>query len=111
MTITSGLVLVGGCFIVAELCQTFIRKRMYKKRRPYELQYIPVFLILFCMLFVLQNITYFPPLLNIFLKFGLLYSGGGIFLLFLLFCIRYIHYQSYIFILNWLKQSDRNHLT
>ncbi|MGH0428117.1 hypothetical protein ACQVPL_02345 [Bacillus hominis] len=111
MTMTAGLALVGSCFIVAELCQVFIRKRMYKRRRPYELQYIPVFVILFCMLFVLQNATYFPPLLNIFLKFGLLYSGVGIFLLFLLICVRYIHYQSYIFILNWLKKSDRNPLT
>ena len=39
-----------------------------------------------------------------FLKFGLLYSGVGIALLFILFCIRYVHYQSYIFILNWLKK-------
>ncbi|PQZ54661.1 MULTISPECIES: hypothetical protein [Bacillus] len=111
MTMTAGLALVGSCFIVAELCQIFIRKRMYKKSRPYELQYIPVFVILFCMLFVLQNASHFPPLLNIFLKFGLLYSGFGIFLLFLLFCVRYIHYQSYIFILNWLKKSDRTPLT
>ncbi|EJS55056.1 hypothetical protein [Bacillus nitratireducens] len=111
MTMTAGLVLVGSCFIVAELCQIFIRKRMYKKRRPYELQYVPVFVILFCMLFALQNAIHFSPLLNIFLKFGLLYSGVGIALICILFCIRYIHYQSYIFILNWLKKSDRSHLT
>ncbi len=111
MTMTSGLVLIGGCFLVAELSHKFIRKRMNKKRNPYELQYAPVFFLLFCMLLTLQNITNFPPLLHIFLKFGLLYSTTGIALLFLLFCIRYIHYQSYIFILNWLKQNDRNRLT
>ncbi|WP_439022822.1 hypothetical protein [Bacillus thuringiensis] len=108
---TSGLVLIGGCFIVAELSHIYIRNRMYKKRKPYEIQYVPVFFLLFCMLVTLQNITNFPPLLNIFLKFGLLYSGTGIVLLFILFCIRYVHYQSYIFILNWLKQNDRNRLT
>ncbi|HDX9691887.1 TPA: hypothetical protein ROY16_001503 [Bacillus thuringiensis] len=113
---TSGLVLIGGCFIVAELCHIIIRKRMSKKRmskkrKPYELQYVPVFFIIFCMLSTLQNIMNFPPLVNVFLKFGLLYSGVGIVLLFILFCIRYIHYQSYIFILNWLKQDDRNRLT
>ncbi|AJH05429.1 hypothetical protein P4493_23415 [Bacillus thuringiensis] len=108
---TSGLVLIGGCFIVAELCHIIIRKRMIKKRKPYELQYVPVFFIIFCMLSTLQNIMNFPPLVNVFLKFGLLYSGVGIVLLFILFCIRYIHYQSYIFILNWLKQDDRNRLT
>ncbi|EEM96417.1 hypothetical protein bthur0013_21780 [Bacillus thuringiensis IBL 200] len=111
MTMTSGLVLIGGCFIVAELCHIIIRKRMSKKRKPYELQYVPVFFIIFCMLSTLQNIMNFPPLVNVFLKFGLLYSGVGIVLLFILFCIRYIHYQSYIFILNWLKQDDRNRLT
>ncbi len=111
MTMTSGLVLIGGCFIVAEMSHIFIRKRMNKKRKPYELQYVPVFFILFCMLAILQNMTNFPPLLNIFLKFGLLYSGAGIALVFILFCIRYIHYQSYIFILNWLKQNERNRLT
>ncbi|MGE7884786.1 hypothetical protein [Bacillus sp. NPDC094077] len=111
MTITSGLVVIGGCFIVAEISHIFIRKRMNKKRKPYELQFVPVFFILFSMLAILQNMTNFPPLLNIFLKFGLLYSGAGIALLFILFCIRYIHYQSYIFILNWLKQTDRNRLT
>lgn len=111
MTMTSGLVLIGGCFIVAELCHIIIRKRMIKKRKPYELQYVPVFFIIFCMLSTLQNIMNFPPLVNVFLKSGLLYSGVGIVLLFILFCIRYIHYQSYIFILNWLKQDDRNRLT
>ncbi|MGN4443932.1 hypothetical protein ACTFOB_03250 [Bacillus cereus group sp. MYBK79-1] len=108
---TSGLVLIGGCFVVAELIHMFIRKRMNKKKKPYELQYAPVFFLLFSMLITLQNITNFPPLLNIFVKFGLLYSSAGIAFLFLLFCIRYIHYQSYIFILNWLKQNDRNRLT
>lgn len=111
MIMTSGLVLIGGCFILAELSHKFIRKRASKKRKPYELQYVPVFFILFCMLVTVQNITNFSPLLNIFLKFGLLYSGVGMGLLFILFCIRYIHYQSYIFILNWLKQDDRNRLT
>ncbi|KFM98951.1 putative membrane protein [Bacillus clarus] len=108
---TSGLLLVGGCFIIAELCQTYIRKRMYKKRKPYEWQYIPAFFILFCTLFLLQHIAHFPPMLNIFLKFGLLYSGIGIALLLILFCMRYIHYQSYIFILNWLNRDDKNRLT
>lgn len=111
MSMTSGLVLIGGCFIVAELCHTIIRKRMSKKKKPYELQYIPVFFIMFCMLSTLQNLMNFPPLVNVFLKFGLLYSGVGIVLLFIVFCIRYVHYQSYIFILNWLKQDDRNRLT
>ncbi len=111
MTMTSGLVLIGGCFIVAELCHIIIRKRMSKEKKPYELQYIPVFFIMFCMLSTLQNLMNFPPLVNVFLKFGLLYSGVGIALLFILFCIRYVHYQSYIFILNWLKQDDRNRLT
>ena len=111
MTMTSGLVLIGGCFIVAELCHIIIRKRMSKKKKPYELQYVPVFFIMFCMLSTLQNLMNFPPLVNVFLKFGLLYSGAGITLLFILFCIRYVHYQSYIFILNWLKQDDRNRLT
>ena len=46
MTMTSGLVLIGGCFIVAELCHIIIRKRMSKKK-PYELQYIPVFSLCF----------------------------------------------------------------
>lgn len=32
MTMTSGLVLIGGCFIVAELCHIIIRKRMSKKK-------------------------------------------------------------------------------
>lgn len=111
MTMTSGLVLIGGCFIVAELCHIIIRKRMIKKKKPYELQYVSVFFIMFCMLSTLQNLINFPPLVNVFLKFGLLYSGVGIALLFILFCIRYVHYQSYIFILNWLKQDDRNRLT
>ncbi|MEH7460043.1 MULTISPECIES: hypothetical protein [Bacillus] len=110
MTMTTGLFLVGGCFVVAELCQIFIRKMMRKKRKPYEWQYIPVFFILFCTLFFLQHTAHFPPILNIFLKFGLLYSGIGIAILFSLFCIRHIHYQSYIFILNWLNRADRNRL-
>ncbi|WP_459503597.1 hypothetical protein [Bacillus sp. C1] len=111
MTMTSGLLLVGGCFVVAELCQIFIRQRMRKNRKPYEWQYIPVFSILFLNLYILQNITYFPPMLNIFVKFGLIYSGIGMAMLFSLFCIRHIHYQSYIFILNWLNRDDRNRLT
>ncbi|GAB6517769.1 hypothetical protein bcgnr5386_34580 [Bacillus cereus] len=111
MTMTSGLVLIGGCFIVAELCHILIQKRMSKQKKPYELQYVPVFFIMFCMLSTLQNLMNFPPLVNVFLKFGLLYSGAGITLLFILFCIRYVHYQSYIFILNWLKQDDRKRLT
>ncbi len=43
MTMTSGLVLIGGVFLVAELSHMFIRKRINKKRKPYELQYAPVF--------------------------------------------------------------------
>ncbi len=43
MTMTSGLVLIGGCFLVAELSHMLIQKRMNKKRKPYELQYAPVF--------------------------------------------------------------------
>ena len=31
MTMSSGLVLIGGCFLVAELSHKFIRKRMNKK--------------------------------------------------------------------------------
>lgn len=85
MTMTSGLVLIGGCFIVAELCHILIRKRMSKQKKPYELQYVPVFFIMFCMLSTLQNLMNFPPLVNVFLKFGLLYSGAGITLLFILF--------------------------
>ncbi|WP_176538730.1 MULTISPECIES: hypothetical protein [Bacillus cereus group] len=111
MTMTSGFLLIGCCFIVAELCQIFIRKMMRKKRKPYEWQYIPVFCILFFTLSVLQNMTHFPPMLNIFLKFGLIYSGSGMMILFGLFCIRRVHYQSYIFILNWLNRDDGNRLT
>ncbi|MBO1580067.1 hypothetical protein [Bacillus sp. XF8] len=111
MTMTSGFLLIGGCFVVAELCQIFIRKKMHKKRKPYEWQYIPVFCILFFTLYILQNAIHFPPMLNIFLKFGLIYSGIGIAILVCLFCIRHIHYQSYIFILNWLNRDDGNRLT
>ena len=41
-------------------------ERMIKKRKPYELQYVPVFFIIFCMLSTLQNIMNFPPLVNVF---------------------------------------------
>lgn len=111
MGMTSGLLLVGGCFLVAELCQILIRKIMYKKRKPYEWQYVPVFSVLFITLYMLQSVTHFPPMLSIFLKFGLLYSSFGISILLCLFCIRHVHYQSYIYILNWLKRDDGNRLT
>lgn len=84
---------------------------MYKKRKPYEWQYIPLFFILFFALSILQSVTHFPPILNVILKFSLLYSSIGIAILFCLFCMRHIHYQSYVFILNWLNRDDGNRLT
>ncbi|ABS21963.1 hypothetical protein ACRS6Y_16750 [Bacillus cytotoxicus] len=108
MSITTGLVLIGSCFFIAEMCQLFMRRNMRIKRKPCEWQYTPFFFVLLITLFLVQNIIHFPPLLSIILKFGLLYSGIGLLILFCLFCIRHTHYQSYIFILNWLNRDDNN---
>ena len=66
MTMTSGLVLIGGCFLVAELSHMFIRKRMNKKESHMNYNMPQCFSFLFCMLLALQSITNFPPLLNVF---------------------------------------------
>ena len=65
MTMTSGLVLMEGVFSSGAKPYVY-SKRINKKRKPYELQYAPVFFLLFCMLLTLQSITNFSPLLNVF---------------------------------------------
>ncbi len=70
---------------------------MIKKKKPYELQYVPVFFIMFCMLSTLQNLINFPPLVNVFLKFGLLYSGVGI-ALFIYFILHTLCSLSIVYI-------------
>lgn len=37
MMMIFGFVLIGGCFIVVELCYIIIWKRMIKKKKLYEL--------------------------------------------------------------------------
>ncbi len=111
MGMTLALIAVLGCFLFAELFQLLVKNILNKKRTPYEWQYFPLFSILFLALYTLQKVTLFPPPIAIFLKLGLLYSCIGMGILFCLFCIRYVHYQTYIFILNWLKRDDRNRLS
>ncbi|PEA53388.1 hypothetical protein CON64_18255 [Bacillus pseudomycoides] len=111
MGMTLTLIVVLSCFLFAEIFQFLIRKMLSKRRTPYELQYFPLFLLLFLMLYILQKVTLFPPTIEIFLKFGLLYSCIGMGILSGLFCMRYVHYQSYILILNWLNRDDGNRLS
>lgn len=108
MGITLALIAILGCFLFAELFQLLVRNILSKRRTPYELQYFPLFLMLFLMLYILQKVTFFPPTIAIFLKLGLLYSYIGMGILCCLFCLRYIHYQTYILMINWLKRDDGN---
>ncbi|SFI00842.1 hypothetical protein SAMN04488574_101227 [Bacillus sp. 71mf] len=111
MGMTLTLMVILGCFLFAELFQLFIRNILSKRRTPYELQYFPLFLMLFFMLYILQKVTLFPPTIEIFLKLGLLYSCIGMGILCCLFFLRYVHYQTYILILNWLNRDDGNRLS
>ncbi|WP_028411165.1 hypothetical protein [Bacillus sp. 123MFChir2] len=105
---TLALIVVLSCFLFAEFFQFLLRKILNNRRTPYEFQYFPLFLMLFLILFILQKVTLFPPTIEIFLKFGLLYSCIGMGILCGLFFLRHVHYQSYILILNWLNRDDGN---
>ncbi|SFC35829.1 hypothetical protein SAMN04488168_10416 [Bacillus sp. 491mf] len=110
MGMTLALIVILGCFLFAELFQLLVRNILSKRRKPYELQYFPLFLMLFLLLYILQKVTLFPPTIAIFLKLGLIYSCIGMGILCCLLCLRYVHYQTYILIINWLKRDDGNRL-
>ena len=66
VTMTSGLVLIEDVFFVAELSHMLIRKRMNKKRKPYELQYAPVFFLFVLYATYITKHNELSTLLNIF---------------------------------------------
>lgn len=103
-------IVIMSCFIVAELWYSFIRKVLQKKRKPYEWQCFSLFFLLFFISCTLQYLVTPPYMLTLFLKFSMLYSIIGLTIAGCLFCVKYVHYQSYIYILNWLKYGEENHL-
>ncbi|WP_369899838.1 hypothetical protein [Bacillus manliponensis] len=92
-----------ACFVVAELWYSVIKRVLQKKRKPYEWQCFSLFVLLLFISCTLQYVITHPYILTLFLKFSMLYSIIGLTIVLSLFCMKYVHYQSYIYILNWLK--------
>ncbi|MFD3450059.1 hypothetical protein ACFDTO_36395 [Microbacteriaceae bacterium 4G12] len=105
MSIVTGIACVVLCFVFIEAISGVFTRKLRTRGLPYEIQYFPLFFLLFFTLQNLQEVVKPQPILTLLLKLGLFYSFiGGCFLLFLAF-LRHLHYQTYIFIINWLKRE------
>ncbi|MFX3630010.1 MAG: hypothetical protein ACE3JR_11970 [Ectobacillus sp.] len=105
MSVAAG---VGGiilCFLFIEAISLLLARLLRKKGWSYELQHLPLFLMQLGALYSFHKAILFPPALQVLVQFGLLYSGIGAGSLVFLGLVRHLHYQSYIFIVNWLRRS------
>ncbi|MBO9129330.1 hypothetical protein [Bacillus sp. 165] len=100
-------VIIGGFlfYVTAEAASSKLAQLLGKKGIPYELQHVPMFLVLFLTTGVIYKQSMLAPMAEMVLKFLLLYSAVGVVFLLFLALVRQLHYQSYIFLLNWLKRE------
>lgn len=105
MSVAAGVVSAVLCLVLAEVAHILLAKVLRSMGLPYEIQHLPLFLILLIALYIVYKVFLFPPAINVLMKFGILYGGIGASLLILLALIRQLHYQTYVFILNWFKKE------
>lgn len=100
-------VMIGGIlfYLITEAVTKRVAGLLGKKGLPYELQQLPMFLVLFIGTGSAYKHIMLAPIAEVIIKFVLLYSAVGIVFLLFLALIRQLHYQSYIFILNWLRRD------
>lgn len=104
MSATWGIVSAISCLVLCEMIGFILMKRLGTKGVPYEIPHLPVLVLTFSALYAIEKVALFSPTLRVLVQFGMLYCMIAASVLLLLAFIRQIHYQSYIFILNWLKK-------
>jgi hypothetical protein len=105
MTVAMGVISAILCLVLAEVIHMLLARLLRKKGAPYEMQHLPLFFAMFVMLAAIYQYVLLPPAFTVLIQFGLLYSGAGAVILLFLAFMRQLHYQSYIFIINWLKRE------
>ncbi|UOY92925.1 hypothetical protein MUG87_01920 [Ectobacillus sp. JY-23] len=93
------------CLLMAEWVHIRLARTLRQAGAPFELQHLPLFSIMLLSLYAILRLMVLSPSVSLCLKFGIIYSAtGSLFLLFLFF-IKILHYQTYIFLVNWLRSD------
>ncbi|MCP8968978.1 hypothetical protein [Ectobacillus ponti] len=105
MAVAGGTIGAVLAVLLAERLGAWTARALQRRGLPFEFQYMPLFVFLFLALYGLHSMVLFPPTISLLVKFGLLYSIIGVLVLCVLAFLRLLHYQSYIFLVNWLKRK------